>query len=231
MSKIKVILLTIGMMLMSLNPSLPSNVLHVKDPHDLPKVSALLLMKTSSGSSTVVRSGPDGSDLLTNAHVCVGAKKGGGIVILDGKRYEMVAIKPSQHIDLCLVRVNEDLQRSVELAPKAPRIGDELMAGGYPLTMTLLIQKGFASRNLNTGTRAKPEPAMLTSILVQPGHSGTGVFNSEGKLVGVLQAFNSGKKKDNIGFGLAIPLRETRIFLEKEAPRSEWIKVPNVPRT
>lgn len=237
MSKIKrIALVSLSLLLITLPaqfaffPVKQSNVIHVVDPHDLPKVSALLLMEKTSGSSTLVRSGPDGSDFLTNAHVCKGAKKG-GIVILDGKTYEMAAIKPSQHVDLCLVHVKEDLKRGIELADKSPKIGDEIMTGGYPLTLPIVIQKGFTSRILNIGTRAAPEPAMLTSILVQHGHSGTGVFDKEGKLVGVIQAYRPDKKSDTIGFGLAVPLRSTRIFMEKESPSMKWIAVPHVPRS
>lgn len=230
MVKLRTLLLILGMMLMPLNPSLPSAVIRVTDPHDLPKVSALLLMKESSGSSTVISSGPQGSDLLTNNHVCEGAKKGGGLVILDGKMYEMVAIKPSTGVDLCLVHVKEDLKQHVELSDKAPNVGDEILTGGYPLTLPIIIQKGFVSKTSNFGSRKAPEVLMVISVLVQPGSSGTGVFNSEGRLVGVIEAMRRDEKSDSVGFGLAVPLRNVRIFMKEESPELQWIPVPHVKR-
>lgn len=240
LSHIKKLLLATGIVgiLAAVSLSLPykplpvenKEILHPTNPHDLPKISALLLMERTSGSSTLVRSGPDGSDFLTNEHVCVGSKHG-GMVILDGKTYEMTAIKPSKYVDLCLVHVKENLHLSTEMAKVPPRVGDEVLTGGYPLTLPIVIQKGYISRVINVGTRKDPQPLMVVSVLVQPGHSGTGIFDAQGKLVGVIDAMRIEKKTDTIGFGLAVPFNSMKIFMEKESKILQWIPVPHVPRS
>lgn len=207
----------------------PSTVIHVTNPKDLRKVSAMFMMDTGTGTATVIRSGPKGSDLLTNHHVCEEATKSGAAVLLNYRVYRVRAIKPSAEVDLCLAHVDEDLHTSVEVADHAAEIGDEILSGGYPLHMPLLIQKGYSSRVFNAGPPMKPMWTLLTSFVVQGGHSGTGVFDHDGKLVGVIMAFKPSDPEDTMGFGLAVPWKETKRFLEVESNKLQWTLVPYEP--
>jgi len=205
-------------------------VLHPTQPGDLAKLSGYVLTAEASGSSTLIESGPGGSNFLTNEHVCKSATKKGSFIRLNGQRLVVTAIKPSKHVDLCLMHVRENLGPHAEVAKRQPQVGDQIMVGGYPLNLPIVIQKGYTSSTIKVGKRA--EWMMLTSVIVQGGYSGTGVFDAEGKLVGVIAAYVPDKPKtDSMGFGLAVPLRIVQIFLNEEAPRSSWTKVPDATRS
>lgn len=211
-------------------PAKNPNLLLPKHPRELAAVSAWVLMRTSSGTGTILRSGPSGSDFLTNEHVCDDAPKAGAIILLDGRPYEVTAIKPSRQYDLCLMHVKENIKKDTKVSELPAKVGDEVICGGYPLGLPLVLQKGYVSRAFNIGERDKPEFVLLTSFIVQPGHSGSAIFNEKGEIVGVIEALKPANPKDSIGFGLAVPQQYVKRFIEKEAPRLPWVEVPRVKR-
>ena len=201
--------------------------IHPLNPRDLKEVSAEVLMERSGGSSTILRSSEEGSEFLTNAHVCDGALKSGALIVLDKKVYEVAAIKPSERYDLCLMRINENLGIGVELSSLTPQVGDDIMVGGYPVGLPIIIQKGHISEVLNVSSNPiAPIYAIATSVVVQPGYSGSGVFNSQGQLVAVSQMFRYVTKKDTMGFGLAVPHQYVRRFINQESEKLPWKNVP-----
>lgn len=240
LSKIKMVLSRLAMAMLSLMLAgvlvssfmLQREVIRPLDAKDIQKVSAMIVMEQTMGSSTVVHSGPDGTDFLTNDHVCEDAKKSGALVVLDHNTYEATSIKESKRADLCLVHIKEDLRVTTQLAPKAPEMGDPILAGGYPLALSLIVQRGYLSDQINMSENPfKAEIGVLTSVLVQPGASGTGVFNADGELIAVLEAFHPNNKYDSMGFGIAVPYSAVKNFLEKEQHKLPPTPVPHVPRT
>src|SRR5690606_21531168 len=135
--------------------------------------------------------------------------------ITQGKTYKVTAIKPSRKADLCLVRIKENLHIEVVVAAVPAPEGEPLIMGGHPLGLPMIVQRGYASEMLNVGTALKSEWVMLTSMFVQPGHSGSGVFNSSGELVGVMEMFHYHLKTDSMGFGMAVPQHVIVRFLSK----------------
>lgn len=219
----------LSLLTISVQPAELSQILLPKHPRDLTKVSGVVIMKHSLGTVTILRSDSSGSDFLTNAHVCKGASEKGAMIMLDGRSYEVASIKKSGSFDLCLMHVKEDLKKSIRIASLPPKVGDEIICGGYPLGLPLVLQKGYVSNLWNTSDNfLRPDFVILTSLMVQHGHSGSGVFNENGELVGVIEAFKPANKEDNsIGFGLAVPQQYVKRFLDGESLRLKWVEVPN----
>lgn len=220
--------LLLALLLTSFGPT--DGIIHPRQMSDLKKVSAIVLMSDSLGTATILRSGPKGSDFLTNAHVCDGALTEGALIVLNGMSYEVASIKPSHKSDLCLMHVNADLEMGIVLAPVPSKTGDEIISGGYPLGLPLVLEKGYVSGVFNISEDLiYPEFVLLTSFLVQPGHSGSGVFNSKGELIGVIVAMKLSKETDSMGFGLAVPHKQVKRFILQESPMLPWTPVPSVP--
>lgn len=196
-------------------------------PSDLKKVIVQILSSETSGTGTILRSPSDGSEILTNRHVCLDSKRDGGLIISQKKRYRVVAIKPSPTSDLCLMKIEEDLYVEIVVSDSPAPEGERVLMGGHPLSMPMVVQEGFAFQVINmSDDPMKQEFGLLTSVLVQPGHSGSGLFDSKGELVGVMEAFRNPAQNDSIGFGIAVPQQYIKRFLQKEAPKAQWIKVP-----
>ena len=189
-------------------------------------------MVESSGTAVILHSSSKGSDFLTNDHVCEGAKKAGSFIVMNGKHYLVTSIKPSRKADLCLMHVNEDIRIDTEIAPRAPEFGDDILTAGHPLAMPLVVQRGLLGETFDSGDSIlSPEFVTIMSIIAQPGQSGSGVFNSEGMIVGIVEAINPGMKGGVMGFALAVPWAQIQRFVTKEAPKLPWIGVPRAPRT
>lgn len=202
-------------------------VLKPKKGTDFKQVSVQIVTDRISGSGTIIRSSKSGSEFLTNAHVCNQLKESGGSVMIGDDRFEATDIKPWSKHDLCIVRIQEDLHIGVQVAAKAPELGDPIMVAGHPLAMPLVIQSGFASEVFNIAEGSGQELLLLTSVIVQPGSSGSGVFNAEGELIGVIEAFKFGHQRSEIGFGLAVPQSFVHLFVDQESKSMKWIEVPH----
>lgn len=206
---------------------------HPIKPVDFKRVAAQVNTAGSRGSGVVLRSDSGGTDVLTAKHVCANAVVLGSFVYVNREKHLVDSIKPSFQYDLCLVHTKDVLYLSVDLAKVSPKFGDVLRTAGHPLSMPLLFQEGRASETFNILPKdAAPEKLflMLTNILVQPGQSGSGVFDEEGNLVGIMVSFKTVYPKgppETIGFGLAIPRKHVEMFLEKEAPGLPYLPVPD----
>ncbi len=142
------------------------------------------------GSGTIIKSDDNGSLILTNKHVCAinkepimlqGVVELMGLpvlttylpfkVVIEGQPpVEGIVVEAAQNVDLCIISVASLRNHStVNFASKQGRVGDKIMTAGYSLGFPLIVSEGF-----------------LASLLSYPGSSGSGVFNSDGDLVGVI---------------------------------------------
>lgn len=211
-------------------------IVHPEKPADFRRISAMILTGTSSGSGIVLHSDPLGSDILTAQHVCIGAAKEGAYIWVERKKHVVVAIKPSANEDLCLMHTKDNLMVGTEVAELEPKFGDELRTAGHPLHMPLMYQQGWASESFNVlaGSPFKSY-LMLTSVLVQPGQSGSGVFDASGRIVGILVSFKTAYpkmegSKETMGFGLSVLHSYIKLFVESEATNTQWTHIPDASR-
>lgn len=197
------------------------------------------LAGNSGGTGTVVYTSNSFSEVLTNSHVC-GVAAGGGLVHDDdGGQHFIVSYRQSRIHDLCLIRVAADLKTKAIIANRAPALYESATVIGHPKLLPTIISKGhFSSKlviELITGYRdcalddfqdpstgffcalfgklpiISTYESIVVSNLIQPGSSGSPVYNSSGELAAVIFA-GSGE----ISYGLAVPYEYVREFLSVE---------------
>jgi serine protease Do len=103
------------------------------------------------------------------------------------KIYPIAQITPDPAVkrDLCILTTTEDIGAPpVEVAPNnSVSVGDKVFAIGAPLGLELTLSDGLVS-----SLRASPDevlPIIQSSAPVAPGSSGGGLFDAEGRLVGL----------------------------------------------
>ena len=139
----------------------------------------------SEGSGVVV-----GNNLIaTNAHV---VDSGERIVIWPanaGQANMMEAkIIAASDRDLCLLETDGLSLPPVKIdAAKNLRVGHSVYAIGVPLGLGGTLSNGVVSRlwNPTDSAHALPGPLIQTNAAISPGSSGGGLFNTEGRLVGI----------------------------------------------
>ena len=218
------------------------------DVHD----SAVMITNTAQnhgGTGIVLRSSQSSSLILTNSHVCKVVENGGLVSGVAGK-FMVSSYKHSEKNDLCLIKVEGDLQANTKIAKTAPvPYRSEAIVSGHPGLMPNIITKGhFSGRQVlqvMVGMRActddeKQDPqlgllcllaggvpvirefdSVLVSATIMPGSSGSGVYNSNNELSGVVFA-GAGE----LGYGWTVPYQSVVDFLTREA-RTLSYKNPN----
>lgn len=177
----------------------------------------------SGGSGSVIQTGSSGSIILTNGHVCE-ATKPGWIVTVNGVQSKINKIKYFDQHDLCLVHVSKNFGKTVKLSKKIPKATEQSVVSGHPLMLPQIVTTGHFSDQMEievmVDIRActpeeekqygfdcifgmpitKKYQSQLTSNLIQPGNSGSAVYNEKGEVAGVIFA-GAGE----IGFAFIVP--------------------------
>lgn len=212
---------------------------------ELRNVSVMIVNKqmNSGGTGSILQSSKE-SLVLTNKHVCQ-VVEAGGYVIKGKLKAKVVEYKEYTRHDLCIIKVNGNLGVSLKLSPMAPKNTETSMVSGYPRLMPNTITKGHFSDLINVqvmmdlrectmeemltdmeciffGGKAVVQSfqAQHTSNLIQPGNSGSGVFNDKGELAGVVFA-GSGE----ISWALIVPHSYVKDFVDNHKSY-DWI-IPN----
>lgn len=188
------------------------------------------------GTGIILKSSANKSQVLTNAHVCEVVKEG-GVVLTETGKYQVNSTKISQMSDLCVLTVLSDLYYSTKLAAKTPQMYDEVEVAGHPALMPNIISKGHLSGKdilqVMAGLRPctykdmietpeyciflggipviKSFESRLISATIMPGSSGSGVYNLNHELIGVVFA-----GQGDFGYGWTVPYEQVKNFLETE---------------
>lgn len=209
-----------------------------KDFHDQ-TVMITNLAKNSGGSGSIIERHSDRSLVLTNGHVCGVVKNGGYVISDDGKEYLVSNYRISKLHDLCVIEVAADLKYAAHIAHRAPFRYESATISGHPKLLPTTITKGeFTDKRLITvmmGMRdctqkdledprfglfcaifgkiplLKSFEAIEVSALIQPGSSGSAIYNSEGSLDAVVFA-----GAGDLGFAFAVPYEYVSQFLRHE---------------
>ena len=211
--------------------ALAPNVAAAMSPQDLfAKLSPTIwVVRAQHGDSPVLGVGSAVAIaprlLVTACHV---VEKATGVTIArdSGKRVvkiDTVTPDPDHGRDLCLLTTAESLPAvPAVIAPiESVKVGEKVYAIGSPLGLELTLTDGLVS-----ALRVAPNetlPGIQTSAAIAPGSSGGGLFDVDGRLVGVTIAIAS-KETDNLAF--AYPAQwvmelPTRI----QTARTRWLKV------
>lgn len=183
----------------------------------------------SGGTGSILKSTENGSTILTNKHVCRLIEQG-GYVEQGGKSYEVTSYKKFSDHDLCLIRIDHNFGVSLRISKKLAKASDTVYVSGHPHLLPHIVTKGHLSDNMGIqlitgvkdGCSTDPILCMLlggdpviqkfdsqvVSNLIQPGSSGSAVFNDSGEIVGVVFA-GSG----DLCFGFIVPQKYLLYFM------------------
>jgi len=145
------------------------------------------------GSAVVVAAG----QLVTNCHVLAKAKA--VMVRRKNVMYEAKLQHADTPRDLCLLSVAEFNAPAVVIAPAdSIKVGEKVFAIGNPVGLEVTLSEGLISGL--RGEWADGSHVLQTTAPIAPGSSGGGLFDSEGRLVGITTLYS--KTLQNINFAM-----------------------------
>lgn len=198
------------------------------------------LDERSGGSGVVIESSDSESKILTNSHVC-GVVENGGIVKNSKYKGFVTSYTRSSIHDLCLITVSVNFHTSTRLASESADHISTAAVSGFPRLMPNIITRGSFGNHViasvMTGIKpcteediTKGDPstnaicmflggfpiirtydAQFIGATIQAGNSGSGVFNENGELSGLVFA-GSG----DFGYGMIVPFEYLYNFLNVE---------------
>lgn len=177
------------------------------------KTSTFMEQYVEKGAGSGVVLTKDGY-IITNHHVIDGASK---VIVTthDGKSYEAKLIGSDKQSDLALLKIDEkDLTPAVLGDSSKLNVGDDAIAIGNPLGQGATLTTGVISA-LDRDITIDGETMTLlqTNAAINPGNSGGGLFNSNGELIGIVNAKTSGSDIEGLGF--AIPINDAKTVIEE----------------
>jgi len=176
------------------------------------------------GSGVIVKSNKNGTWVLTNKHVCTANKfenlfikprlgiteySGFGIKRLNDADKTKPLIFPGQvmkvatNYDLCLIYTDVVSLPHVPIANDMPNPKTKLYAYSAPNGALGVFSEGEAGHSEYIDFMLE----QYTTVLGSPGSSGSGVFNTDGELVGLVNLINGR------GLTLMVPLPHVKHFL------------------
>lgn len=175
------------------------------------------------GSASAVVTGPE--ELITNCHVLRKVKS------ISVKRDNTLHSARLEHADverdLCTLRVRGINAPGVAIAPLASvRVGQRVYAIGAPLGYELTLSDGLVS-SLNRNENQEIQ-AIQISVPISPGSSGGGLFDQDGRLIGITSMTQ--RNAQNLNFArpaewiYEVPVR-ARVALDKFSAENEARKV------
>lgn len=145
--------------------------------------------------------------IITNHHVIEDANKI-TVIFPDGKIYNAKGWNSKPEYDLAVIELDKNNLPSIPLnLDKLPAPGENLLVIGNPLGFNNLAIKGRLEEYIFL--QGKPSPVLCMDLLVYPGNSGSPVFDTDGKVVGVVFGYLEQKENEQIRpYGLAMPIKE-----------------------
>jgi len=151
--------------------------------------------------------------ILTSAHVLSASDDPRNIsVIHRGRRLQARPVKTYRDVDLACLLVDAGETRPLVLATRAPRLGEQVFAVGFPYVDVFRDGSPAVSVGHVAGTDRKilyegrlVERLLLTDAFVADGCSGGPLLSEEGQVLGVLR-FNLAKGGSWLGLSFAEPI-------------------------
>lgn len=160
-----------------------------------------------SGSGVVVSS--DGY-IVTNYHVVANTEKV-TVTFNDGYTTEAEVVAKDASTDIAVMKVSEKNLPYMEFGNSDNvRLGQWVLAVGYPLTLDATVTAGIVSAKSRalginrTQSASAIESFIQTDAAVNPGNSGGALVNTEGQLIGINSAIAS-PTGSYAGYSYAIP--------------------------
>lgn len=181
----------------------------------------------SSGAGSGVILTKDGY-IVTNNHVVDGAST---ITVRtrNGDEYQAKLIGTDEQSDLAVIKIDADNLTPTVLGDSTKlEVGDLAVVIGNPLgELGGTVTSGIISALDREMTIDGQTMTLLqTNAAVNPGNSGGGLFNSNGDLVGIINAKSSGEDVEGIGF--AIPISSAKEIIDELIENGEVTSRPTL---
>lgn len=165
-------------------------------------------VESGAGSGVIISS--DGY-ILTCAHVVDGAST--ITVTIGDKDYTATLVGEDTTSDIAVIKIDADgLTPATVGNSDSLKVGQSVMAVGNPLGELGGTVTGGMISALNRSVTIQGSSSVNTMSLIQmdasvsPGNSGGGLFNTNGELVGIVNAKSSSSDAEGLGF--AIPIND-----------------------
>jgi S1-C subfamily serine protease len=147
-----------------------------------------------SGSGIVI----DPDTVITNCHVLQGGKV---VVVKIGKRILPAKLQfPDVERDLCQLSVADLQAPAIQFSSTSTlRVGQRVFAIGNPRQLELTMSDGIISSLRDSKDGA---PIVQTTAPISPGSSGGGLFDTEGRLIGI----TTFQRRDSQNLNFALPV-------------------------
>lgn len=167
---------------------------------------------TGAGSGVIIS--PNGY-IATNDHVIAGANSI-SVRLHDGTTLDAVLVATDAQTDLAVIRVEASDLHAATFGTSADLVvGQPVVAIGNPLgRLGGTVTDGILSAKDRVITVGEEHMTLLqTNAAVNPGNSGGGLFDSDGRLIGIVNSKSSGSDVEGLGF--AIPIDTARNVIEQ----------------
>lgn len=198
------------------------------------------------GTGIILSSNRKESRILTNRHVCGVLERGGGLVHSFLGISQVVTYIKSDRSDLCLLTVSDNLLTNTKVSEQTLHMYDKVSVSGHPSLLPNVITRGHASAHqiiqVMVGFKPCTEEdvqnvdkfayclfmgglpiiesfeAQLVTATIMPGSSGSGVYNSNNELVGVVFA-----GQGELAYGWIVPYEQVLAFLHTSHELNEVV--------
>lgn len=175
--------------------------------------SLFLQQYVTDGAGSGVILSADGY-VVTNNHVVSGANKI-TVTTQEGQSYDATIVGTDSKTDLAVLKIKaQDLIPAILGDSDALQVGEDAIAIGNPLgQLGGTVTNGIISaKSRDVSIDGETMNLLQTNAAVNPGNSGGGLFNNQGRLVGIINAKSSGSGVEGLGF--AIPINTAREVIE-----------------
>ena len=180
------------------------------------KINVTTPLGAGTGSGVILDTG---GHIVTNYHVIQDASQL-DVKLSDGTIATATVVGTDPGDDLAIIEIDPGDMRltPATLADTSQlRIGDNVIAIGNPLELEATVTEGIVSglgRVLSDGNGRPLRELIQTDTAINPGNSGGGLFDMDGRLVGITNAIENPSGQDAFsGIGYAIPASTLQTYL------------------
>ncbi|MBQ3590282.1 MAG: trypsin-like peptidase domain-containing protein [Clostridia bacterium] len=203
--------------------SISGSIVEIRTEH-ISHTSAPEAVKHGAGSGVIFGSylkneALAGYNIVTNLHVIQDKNRQAiassiKAILNDGTEYNAVVVGYDVDYDIAILRINEtkrNLTCATFATPNSIRAGDGVIAIGNPLTEV----GSSATYGILSATERKIKVStystmmlMQANVVVNPGNSGGGLFDANGRLIGIINTEATVTDVNGIAFATPAPLAQ-----------------------
>ena len=149
--------------------------------------------------------------IVTNYHVVEGAQQI-TVTLHDDSTYTATVVGADQQSDIALLEIDATgLTPAVLGDSDNVQVGEVVIAVGNPMgTLGGTVTDGIVSAlNRDISVEGNQMTLMQTSAAISPGNSGGGLFNTNGELIGIVNAKYSDEDAEGLGFAIPVNTMKT----------------------